>query len=161
MEESIHRRIWLCIYQLWHFARLLALSWNLVSWYGWSSLFEITMTSTCLRNDMTTHIRKQQSCTEGGGDSPPCLMAAPDTTNTENSCQEGQLITLLILLCWKKTNQTLAQGAEMNSQKKGLLEHHPYCSPRSGYGPSELDISFNKWQIIISVVLFQTIPACQ
>lgn len=158
MEESIHVRIWLCVYQPWHFARLLALSWNLVCWYGWSSLFEITMTCTCLRNDRITHVRKEQSCTESGSDLPPYLITAPDTT-CENSYQQRQLITLLIFLCWKKTKQTLTQGVEMNSHKKGHVEYHPYCCPRSGYALSVLDISFNKWQINISVVLFQTVPA--
>lgn len=134
------------MYQRWHFARLLALNWNLVCWYGWSSLFEITMTCTCLRNDRTTHIRRQQSCSEHGSDLPPCPIPAPDTTH-ENSCQEGLLkdfINTSSLLCWKKTKQTLAQGAEMSSFKKGLLEHHTHFFPRSEYGLSVLDINFNK-----------------
>lgn len=80
MEESIHVRTRLCMDQLWHFARLLALTWNLVCWYGWSSLFEITVTCTCLRNDRTTRIRRQQSCTEHGADFPPGPVTAPDTT---------------------------------------------------------------------------------
>lgn len=31
-EQGIHVHIWSCINQLWHFARLLALSWNLLVW---------------------------------------------------------------------------------------------------------------------------------
>lgn len=117
-EESVHVRIWLCMYQRWHFARLLALSWNLVCWYGWSSLFEITMTCTCLRNDRTTHIRRLQRRTERGGDLPPCPIIAPHTT-CENSCQEGLLKDFLntSVLEENKTNPCTGSRNEFTQER--------------------------------------------
>lgn len=131
-EESNHVRIWLCMYQRWHFARLLALNWNLVCWYGWSSLFEITMTCTCLRNDRTTHIRRQQSCSEHGSDLPPCPTPAPDTTH-ENSCQEGLLkdfINTSSLLCWKKNKTNPCTGSRNEFLQKRPLRASSLFLPK-------------------------------
>lgn len=56
--------------------------------------------------------------------------------------REGYSKILLILLPWKKKKVT--QGVEMNSHRKGLLEHHPSSFPRSRYRHSVLDININK-----------------
>lgn len=74
-----------------------------ICWCGWSSLFEITMTCTCLRSNRTTHIRRYQTHTERGGHLP--LITAPHTT-CEHSCQEGLLIILLVLV-GRKQNKPL------------------------------------------------------
>lgn len=99
------------------------------------------MSCTCLRNDKIAHIRSQQSRAEHAGDLPSCEITAPDTA-CANPSQGWLLKDFINTSALEKKKVT--QGVEINSHRKGLLEHHPSSFPRSRYRHSVLDININK-----------------